>query len=222
MSDPIVAAQVEGSSAFQEEVIAAALSHAALVRSVALSGSRADATRASLADAILGDKLQALSRFGRIVALAVVQADGTYDIADIATSIASTWDQTAGVPTQVGALALSAQALSPDFQQRVYVVGARLANDILLSAPPASDASAGVKAVDGIKRVFALKYQAGRFIAPQYQLNYAVNVLALLTPEEAADITDAQIYTRLAELTGLFATTQAALTAAGVNTGLLA
>ena len=222
MSTPVFAAELEGNSDFQQELIAAILEVASDVRSVALSGSRTDLARAGFADLMTSDKTLALSRFGRVVALAIVDETGGFVPADVKPAVEAVWDTLAGIPNVTGALAIAGQAQSYDFQQRVYVIGARLASDILNSSPPAADAPASVKAIDGIKRVFAIRFQAGRFTGPQHQLNYAVNVLAPLTPAEAAAITDEDIYNRLSELTSLFAANQAALSAAGVNTGLLA
>jgi hypothetical protein len=222
MSNSVLAAELEGSNDFQQVLISAVLDKASTVLSTPPSGSRADAARLALANQVVADKLAVLAKFGRIVALECVQEDGTFNEAAVVSVVNNSFDKVAGVQAQEGALALSNLAQSAEFQQRVYMIGATLANDILKSAPPAADASAAEKAVDAVKRVFAIRYQAGRFIVGPNQFNYAVNVLAGLPEEvDAFSITDDQIRDRLTELTNLFAQTQVALTAAGVTTGLL-
>jgi hypothetical protein len=137
------------------------------------------------------------------------------------------WD---GSESPRGASLTAGYASDSVFQDRVYQIGAGLANSLLVAARPAvvdpanpTPQEQAALAVDGVKRVFALKYQAGRYISPTHKLNYAVNVLASptlsdLTPEE---ITDSQILTRLAELVEIFAQAMAAFQAAGIDTGLL-
>lgn len=143
--------------------------------------------------------------------------------ADIDTAVASVYNTVTGTKTETGAALTSSFARDYAFQNRVYQIGAGLANSILVATPPAADADAAVKAVDGIKRIFALKYQAGRYGTTTHKENYAVNVLAdpdlsVKTPDE---ITDEEILARLDELVAIFAQSLAAFQAAGVDTGLL-
>lgn len=217
MSNETLAAQVEGSPEFQNAVLSAVVRKAESVRGTDLTGSQSGKVRAALADLVLADKSQAITRFSRSVALGVVSDDGAYTVENVYSKVDELWDTVAGVPSVSGALAISSLAQSQDFQQRVYVIGAQVANDILVAPPAVENVQ-----VNTVKRVFALKYQAGKFIGPQHQYNYAVNVLAAL-PDGISpdDITDEQIKQRLVALTDLFAETQVALTSAGVNTGLL-
>lgn len=203
--------------------------------------------RAALASQILSDVSTLIGRVSGLVAIQpgissqLDAVDGEDDAAlgdklddavsynDVAFTVNTLFNDLAGVDSwdateaPTGAVLTAAHASDPVFQDRVYQIGASLANSLLVAAPPAADASDAVKAIDGVKRIFALKYQAGRYIGPAYKLNYAVNVLADpdlagKTPEE---ITDTEILTRLAELVEIFAQSMAAFKAAGVDTGLL-
>jgi hypothetical protein len=141
----------------------------------------------------------------------------------IDTAVASVYNAVTGLKTETGAALTSSFARDYAFQNRVYQIGAGLANSILVATPPASDADAATKAIDGIKRIFALKYQAGRYGSQTHKENYAVNVLAdpTLATKTPDQITDAEILTRLAALVTIFANSMAAFKAAGVDTGLL-
>jgi hypothetical protein len=150
--------------------------------------------------------------------------------ADIDTAVAGVYNTVAGIKTETGAALTSTFARDYLFQNRVYQIGAGLANSILVTAPPTvadpdnpTAQETAAKAIDGIKRIFALKYQAGRYGTPAHKENYAVNVLAdpdlaVKTPDE---ITDEEILTRLTELVAIFANSMAAFKAAGIDTGLL-
>jgi hypothetical protein len=146
------------------------------------------------------------------------------------TAVGAVWDKVQGVPALSGAALTSTFARDSEFQNRVYQIGAGLANSILVAAPPTvvdpqnlTDAETAAKAVDGIKRIFALKYQAGRYGTPAHKENYAVNVLAdpVLATKTPDEITDEEILTRLTTLVAIFANSMAAFQAAGVATGLL-
>jgi hypothetical protein len=204
--------------------------------------------RANLANSILADPKALAARTSSLVAaqpgisslLEPVDVEddantgSTLDDAvsynDIAFTVNSLYDNLAGVDpwesttSPSGASLAAGYAGDPAFQARVYQLGAQIANEILVATPPAADADAAVKAVDTIKRLFAIKYQAGRYIGNEYRLNYAVNVLADpgLATKAPEDITDAEIKARLLQLTTIFATSMAGFKAAGVDTGLLA
>jgi hypothetical protein len=149
---------------------------------------------------------------------------------DIDTAVASVYNTVNGIKTETGATLTSTFARNSEFQNRVYQIGAGLANSILVAArPTVADAQnptaqeQAALAIDGVKRVFALKYQAGRYGSFVHKENYAVNVLAdpdlsTKTPDE---ITDEEILARLAELVTIFAQSLAAFQAAGIDTGLL-
>lgn len=229
--------QLMGNADFVNRVQAALLVQATEVKGETIrynadrSFNMVDSKRQGFADQVLQNPSQIAYRAASLVAVddTVIASysngdHSTIDDAEIVAALATLWDDLSGVRSEdVFDPSPDELANNVGFQRRVYQVCAQLANGVIASAPYSGNDPA-LLAAEKVKRLFAVRFQAGKYLAPPFPLNFAANVVAgstIAALTDFNDITDAMISARLQELVGMFVKGQTELEALGVDTGLL-
>lgn len=236
MTNFIDSARLAASADFSQRLQGAILAYALSVKTESVSinadGShnQVESKRHNLADQVLSNPSQQAFRFASLVSIdnqvsdAYAGDQSTVSDVLISATVDAAWNSMAGVRSEDSFTPTRSElAMNPGFQRRVYQVCSDLANGVVASAPDTS--TEATISQEKVKRLFAVRFQAGKYLSPQFQTNFATNVLSGSTIAALPDynaITDAMIASRLTELVALFVKGQLELTALGVDSGLLA
>ena len=238
MTNFVSSGRLASNAEFSQRVQGAIVAYAQDVRSEPIA-KNADGSldqvgvkRHSLAEQVLSDPSRYAVRFAAALSVdpsvssAFETTESQAEVSDalISATVSDEWDATAGVrPDDTFSPTRDELASNPGFQRRVYQICSDLANTVVAASPYSGSDQALVDA-EKIKRLFAVRFQAGKYVMQPYPLNFTTNVLsgsAIAGLENLNDITDEMIAARLAELVSLFVKGQLELTALGVDSGLL-